>query len=318
MADPGGAPPQLSLKAKWLDFPATTRGILLMVASTIGFSLMHALVRHLSSELHPLQIVFFRNFFGTIFFIPIILKSGLSFLRTERLPMHLLRAGLNVLAMSTFFMALALSPLAQVNALAFTAPLFTAVLSVFFLGERFRARRWTAILLGFFGALIIIRPGVAAIDLGSIYTLVSAFIWALTMIVIRSLGSTESSMTTTGYVIIFLSILSLGPALYVWQTPQPLTWLILVLIALTGTSAQTMLAEALKTAETTAILPFDFLKIVWASALGYLLFAEVPTIYVFIGAFIIFTSGFYVAYRERQVTSKTEARPPTLGSGALD
>lgn len=280
-----------------------------MVLSTIGFSLMHVMVRYLSTDIHPLQIVFFRNLFGMILFVPLVLQSGLTFLKTERLPMHLLRATLNVLAMAAFFTALSLTPLATVNALAFTAPLFTALLSVFLLGERFRARRWTAIAFGFIGAVVIIRPGIAEIDLGSMLTLVSAFIWALTMIVIRSLGRTESSVTTTGYMIIFLSILSLGPALYVWETPQGAAWAILAFIGVTGTLAQILLAEALKTAETTAILPFDFLKIVWASSLGYLLFAEIPTVYVFVGAFIIFFSGFYVAYRERQIDKQNKATP---------
>lgn len=281
-----------------------------MVGSTLGFSIMHTAVRYLSAELHSLQIVFFRNLFGTMIFLPLIARSGLSFMATSRLPMHFLRAVLNVMAMAAFFMALSLTPLAEVNALAFSAPLFTAVLSVVLLGERIRARRWTAIVLGFAGALVIIRPGFVEIDLGAILTLASAFIWGLTMIVIRSLGRTESSLTTTGYMITFLSILSLGPALYVWQWPDWQAWAILLMIGLTGTMAQVLLAESLKTAETTAVLPFDFLKIVWASALGFLLFAEIPTLYTILGATIIFASSFYVAYRERQI-DKREAVHPT-------
>ena len=280
-----------------------------MVASTVGFSIMHTAVRYLSAELHPLQIVFFRNLFGMMMFLPLIARSGFSFMATQRLPMHFLRAVLNVMAMAAFFMALSLTPLAQVNALAFSAPLFTAVLSVVLLGERIRARRWTAIVMGFAGALVIIRPGFAEIDLGSLLTLVSAFIWGLTMIVIRSLGRTESSLTTTGYMITFLSVLSLVPALYVWQWPAWQAWVILLLIGLTGTVAQVLLAESLKTAETTAVLPFDFLKIVWASALGFLLFAEIPTLYTILGAAIIFASSFYVAYRERQIDKREAVRP---------
>lgn len=308
----GGAPSHQSFKAYWLNIPATSRGIILMILSTVGFSVMHTLVRYLSAEIHPFQIVFFRNLFGIVLFVPLVVRSGLSFMKTERLPMHLLRAALNVMAMAAFFMALSLTPLAKVNALAFTAPLFTAILTVVLLGERIRARRWSAIAFGFVGAIVIIRPGFAEIDLGSVLTLVSAFIWGLTMIAIRSLGRTESSVTTTGYMIIFLSIFSLGPAIYVWQTPQGAAWAILVLIGITGTCAQILLAEALKTAETTAILPFDFLKIVWAAGLGYLLFAEIPTIYVFIGAFIIFSSSFYVAYREGQIDKQT--KEPPVGS----
>ena len=120
----------------------------------------------------------------------------------------------------------------------------------------------------------------------------------------RLLGRTESSLTTTGYMILLLSILSLGPALTVWQTPQADAWAILLLIGITGTAAQIGLAEALKAAEMTVVLPFDFLKIVWASMLGFMLFTEVPTIYTWIGAAIIFISSFYVAYRERQVARK--------------
>lgn len=309
----GGAPPRLSLKdslkSRWLGLPATSRGIALMVVSTACFSIMHASVRYLSAELHPLQIVFFRNLFGMMIFLPVIARSGFSFMATGRLPMHLLRAALNVIALMTFFFALSMTPLARVNALAFSAPLFTALLSVVLLGERFKARRWTAIAFGFAGALVIIRPGFAEIDFGSLLTLASAFIWGLTMIVIRSLGRTESSLTTTGYMITFLSILSLGPALYVWQWPVGAAWAVLVLIGLSGTTAQILLAESLRTAETTAVLPFDFLKIVWASGLGFLLFAEIPTVYTLAGAAIIFASSFYVAWRERQVDKREAVRP---------
>ena len=291
-------------KTKWLNLSATSRGIILMTVSTMAFSVMHTAVRYLSAEMHPLQIVFFRNLFGMVLFVPLVMRGGFSFMHTKRLPMHLARAGLNVLAMAAFFMALSIAPLARVNALAFSAPLFTAILSVVILGERFRARRWSAIVFGFIGAVVILRPGAASIDLGSWLTLISAALWGMTMIVIRLLGRTESSLTTTGYMILLLSILSLGPALTVWQTPQADAWAILLLIGITGTAAQIGLAEALKAAEMTVVLPFDFLKIVWASMLGFMLFTEVPTIYTWIGAAIIFISSFYVAYRERQVARK--------------
>ncbi len=302
----GGPPLAKSLNDWWQALSAASRGIILMVVSTICFSIMHTAVRHLSAELHPLQIVFFRNLFGMIVFLPLVLRSGLSFMRTKRLPMHLARAGLNVCAMSAFFMALSMTPLARVNALSFTAPLFTAVLTVLLLGERFRARRWAAIFFGFVGTMVILRPGVISIDPGSWLTLLAAFAWGLTMIVIRSLGRTESSLTITGYMITFLSLFSLGPALYVWQWPQVNAWLVLLLIGISGTIAQILLAESLKTAETTVVLPFDFLKVVWASMLGFMLFTEVPTIYTWAGAAIIFASSFYVAYRERQVARQGE------------
>lgn len=276
-----------------------------MIASTIGFSCMHTEVRYLAlnSEMHPIQIAFFRNLFGMLVFMPLVFRHGLGFLRTERLPMHALRGILNVLAMFAFFTALGMTPLARVNAIAFSAPLFAAVLSVVILGERFQARRWTAIVFGFLGTLVILRPGVVAVDTGSLLVLASAGIWGVTMIVIRVLGRSESSLATTGYMNIFLTIFSLIPAIWLWHTPTGMAWFWLVVIGITGTLAQIALAEALKIAETTVVMPFDFLKIVWASLLGFIIFAEVPDIYTALGAAIIFTSTFYIAWRERQVSA---------------
>ena len=270
---------------------------------------MHAAVRYLSVELPPIQIAFFRNFFGMIVFLPLVLRHGLGFLRTERFPMHFLRAALNVVAMFAFFTALSMTPLARVNALAFTAPLFAAILSVVILGERFRARRWAAIVFGFAGTLVILRPGIAAIDVGSWLVLFSACVWGFTMIVIRLLGRTESSLTTTGYMNILLSLLSLGPALWVWEMPQGIAWFWLLVIGITGTTAQLALAESLKVAETTVIMPFDFLKIVWAAAFGFLLFAEVPDSFTWAGAALVFASTFYIAWRERVMTGRAAREP---------
>lgn len=283
----------------WGSLSPTTRGVILMAASTLGFSAMHAAVRYLSAELPPIQIAFFRNFFGMIIFLPLVWQNGFGFLHTKRFPLHLLRGVLNVVAMFAFFTALSLTPLARVNALAFTAPLFAAMLSVVILRERFRARRWAAIVLGFIGTLVILRPGLATVDLGSWLVLFSAGVWGFTMIVIRILGRTESSMTTTGYMNLLLSLLSLGPALYVWQMPQGAAWFWLLVIGISGTASQLALAEALKVAETTAIMPFDFLKIIWAAMFGFLLFAEIPDLFIWIGAAIIFASTFYIAWRER-------------------
>jgi len=259
---------------------------------------MHATIRSIAADLHPFQIAFFRNFFGLLIFVPILIRTGPGFLRTSQFPLHVTRAVLNVLAMLTFFTALSLIPLAKVTAIAFSAPLFAALLAVIVLGERFRVRRWLALVIGFVGTLLILRPGLLAVDLGSILVLASAGLWGVTMIVIKILARRESSLAITGYMSILLSVLSLGPALYVWQTPEPTTWLWLLFIGLAGTLAQVALAESLKLGETTVVMPFDFLKLVWAIALGFILFAEFPDVLTIVGAATIFFSSFYIAYRE--------------------
>ncbi|MEC9367409.1 MAG: DMT family transporter [Pseudomonadota bacterium] len=307
MPDSGWARSQDSAKSYWRALPANARGIIVILFSTVCFSAMHAAVRHVSAELSPIQIAFFRNLFGVIAFLPLISMHGLTFMRTRRLPMHLLRAGLNVLAMFAFFTAISITPLARVNALAFSAPLFTALLAVAVLGERFHVRRWSAIAIGFTGTLIVLRPGLGVVDSGSLLALASAAIWGVTMIVIKLLGRTESSATITGYMCLLLSLLSFFPALYVWRTPSAEAWMWLVFIGVVGTFAQMSLAEALKQADTTVVLPFDFMKLVWASMLGYLLFSEVPDIFTFLGALVIFASSFYLAYREGRQPGKAAA-----------
>ena len=223
---------------------------------------MHVLVRYVSSELHPIQISFFRNAFGLLVFAPWLMKYGLGVMSTKRLGLHCVRAVLNVAAMFAYFTALSITPLARVTALGFTAPIFAALLSVVLLGERFRFRRWAALIIGFAGTLVILRPGVQAIDLGSMLVLISAVLWGVTMIVIKVLARTETSMTITGYMNLFLTILSFGPALYFWQMPRAETWIWLLLIGVTGTLAQVALAQALKEAEAGVVMPFDFLKLV--------------------------------------------------------
>ena len=137
-----------------------------MLFSTVCFSAMHAAIRHVVAELPPVQVAFFRNFFGLLIFLPIAMQSGFGFLRTSKLHLHVVRAVMNVAAMFMFFTALSLIPLAKVTALSFTAPLFIAVMGVVILGERMRVRRWTATVLGFVGMLIIVRPGMAELELG--------------------------------------------------------------------------------------------------------------------------------------------------------
>ena len=271
-----------------------------MIASTVLFAMMHVMIRYLSDQLHPFQIAFFRNLFGLMVFLPIIWRHGPGLFRTQRLPMHGVRALFNVVAMLSFFYALSVAPLARVTSLSFTAPLFAAVLSVLLLGERFRLRRWSAIVVGFIGTLVILRPGVIPIDTGSILTLISSIFWACTMIVIKHLARTESSLTITGYMSLTMSVLSFGPALYVWINPtmNALVWL--MAIALTGTVAQIAFAQSLKEAETTAVMPFDFLKLVWVSIFGAMIFSEIPDMLTWAGAIIVFAAGFYIAWREHQ------------------
>ncbi len=278
-----------------------------MIASTVAFAGMHALIRYVSDDVHPFQIAFFRSFFGLVVFAPWIVRSGLGVFATQRLPLHVLRSAMNVVAMFMFFTSLSLSPLARVTALGFTAPIFAALMSVILLKERFRFRRWAALICGFAGTLVILRPGVLVIDLGSVLVLGSALIWGLTLIVIKMLGRTESSVTITAYMNLLLTVFAFVPTLFVWTTPSLEVWFWLLVIGISGTLAQVAIAEALRQADASTVMPFDFLKLIWAAFLGYFMFAETVDAFTWAGAAIVVGSTIYLAYREAQV-----AREPIL------
>lgn len=278
-----------------------------MCFSTIAFSVMHALVRFVSQELPPVQVAFFRNVFGLAVLMPLLIRSRFAMLRTSRISLHAARGIINILAMFMFFTALSLTPLATVTALSFTAPVFMAFLSVLFLGERFHIYRWLAIAFGFAGMLIILRPGIIPLDTGALLVTGSALLWAVAMMQIKILSRTDSSITIVAYMGIFLCLFSIGPAIWVWQPVswENLAWM--ALIGLCGSLAQVSLSQAFKETDPTALMPFDFLKLIWTALIGMLVFSEIPDIYTWIGGAVIFSSGLLIAYRE-----KTRGQRPSL------
>jgi len=280
-------------------------GIGLMIIATVLFSVMHASIKHMSSNMHPFEIAFFRNLFGLLVIAPWFIKYGLEPLKTKKIKLHLARSFFNVIAMLSFFYALSIAPLADVASLAFTAPLFASILAVFFLKEIIGIKRMIAIILGFIGAIIVIDPVYSSINNGHILTLLSASVWSISLIIIKILGRTESSVTITSYMVIIMIPLSGFAAYFYWETPTIHDLIFLAIIGISGTAAQMLLAQALRQGDTSIIMPFDFLKLIWAVGIGYLFFFEVPSLNTWLGSIIIFLSTIYIANRER-VLSKNK------------
>ena len=310
------APENLSLKSTLSSLAAgmsgNLRGLVWMVGSTVLATAMLAAVRHVSAGIHPFEIAFFRQVFGLVVLLPWILHYGLAPFRTRLLRLHGLRAAFNLVAMLAYFTAVAAIPLAEVTALAFVAPIFATILAVLFLGEVVRLRRWAAILFGFAGVMVVLRPGVAVMQAGSMLVLFSAATWACALIVIKTLSRTESSLTITIYMSLLMAPFSLIPAIFVWQWPdlEQLGWL--AATGALGTAAQLMLVQALKQAETQVVMPADFLKLIWAAVLGYLLFEQTPNSFIWLGGAMIFVSTSYIAWREHQLrkSESPAAEPP--------
>ncbi len=298
-------------------------GMTLITASAIGFSCMHAVVRHVAEGvgdgpgLHSFEIAFFRNLFGLAVLLPFFLRRGLAVLHTRRIGLHLLRGTLQVGSMLMFFTAITITPLAQVSALSFTAPLFASVGALVFLGERPRARRIAALLLGFCGALMILRPGVIPFERGSALVIASSLVWAIALLVIKRLTATESSLTLTAWMGIVLTPLSLISAIPFWSWPSPVELGWLALLGTLGASSQFVMTEAFRVADATTVLPLDFSRLLWASLLGYFLYAETPGVWTWAGGVLIFGSATYIAYRESAGQRRRDAALATEPAAAL-
>ncbi|MDP7666606.1 MAG: DMT family transporter [Rhodospirillales bacterium] len=295
---------------RWIsELPGTLRGIgLILLAGMLGTAMM-VLVRLLGADLHPFEINFFRTVFSLLILAPVVLRHGLRHLRTPRLGLHALRGLINGCAQLSLFMALVMIPLAQISALSFTAPLFTTVTAVIVLGEVIRVRRITALAVGFAGTWLILRPGVVAVELGSLLALLGSLGRNVTMILIKILSRTDSAISITFYGTLFISPIALIAAIPFWQTPTlvELGWL--VAIAVLATLVHLCFNQAIKEADLTVLLPFNFAGLIWAAITGYLVFAEMPTIWTWVGGAIIFISGTYLVIRESRLSGAPGAAP---------
>lgn len=269
-----------------------------MLGSTLLAAVMNSAARHVTETVHPFELVFFRNLFSLIFILPILWRIGFVALRTNRLWMHTGRASLNVVNMMLWFTAISLAPLAEVVALGFTAPIFATILGVLIVKEVVGVRRWSAIIVGFIGAVVVLQPGFDTVQTGHGLVLLATMMWASILLIIKSLSRTDSSITIVAYMSILMTPLSLIPALFVWVWPtwNELAWL--ALIGVCGGAAQYLLAQSFHEADISVVMPFDFAKLVWIALIAYIAFAEVPTWTTWLGGAIIFASGLYIARRE--------------------
>ncbi|MDP6604327.1 MAG: DMT family transporter [Rhodospirillales bacterium] len=271
----------------------------LMVLSSLVNTSVFGLVKYVSAEIHPFEIVFFRSLFGFVTLSPILIRHGLSPLRTRHFGLYVVRVFFSISTTLAIWMALSLAPLAKVTAISFSQPLFATVLAALFIGEAIRARRITALAVGFLGTLIIVRPGIGTLDAGSILAVVGAACSATTVIFIRVLSRTDSTTTLTLYSTILGAPLSFMAAVWFWKTPtlEQLGWLALIGVA--GVIGQLLFTQAYKLADVAVVSPATFTRLIWAALIGYVVFAEVPDRWVWLGGGLIFAAVTYITYRER-------------------
>lgn len=269
-----------------------------MLAAAFFSSTMNGAIRHLSSDLHPFEIAFFRNLFGLIVLLPALLRTGLVPLRTQKLPLHALRGLFNVGAMMSFFLGVSMTPLATVAALSFTSPLFATLLAASLLGERVRHGRIAGLAIGFAGMLVILRPGLAVIDPATPIVLLSALTFAVVIVIGKRLAGVE---TPEGIVLqlTFWSIpLSALPAAWVWVWPsaEQLVWL--AALGLAAWANIYGISRALQAGDASLAMAFDFLRLPAVALVGFFAYAERPDPLTWIGAAVIVAGVVHVTRAE--------------------
>lgn len=274
-------------------------GILYMVSSTVVFAGVNALVKW-EVALYPVgEVAFFRSVFSLIpCYLLILPRTGLAVLRTEHLFAHVKRAVSQFCSMTSLFIAFKFMPLAGAIAINFSAPLFTTLLSILVLKERVGVHRWSALLLGFMGVVVVTRPGPGLLHSGALFALANAVLISTVAIAIRRMSRTESTETLTFYQLSFITcftalLLPFGFALPTWHDA-----LFLAVAGLGNGVAQYWWTKALHLAPPSAVTPFNYLSLVWATIIGFLVWGDAPTRRLVLGSAIVVGSGLYILWRE--------------------
>jgi drug/metabolite transporter (DMT)-like permease len=275
--------------------------MMVMFGATMIMAVMHTLVRHLGQELPIWEVVFFRNLFGLLVVMPLVLREGVGKLISKKPLWHVGRSFIGIAAMWLWFYSLSVVPIAEATALSFTSVIFGSIAAAIFLGERMRLRRWSAVLVGFLGAMVILRPGFQDLSAGMVTVLVSSVFWALGVILIKHLSRWDSVVCIVALNQILLTGISAIPAYLVW-VPLSLQQLgLLLCVGACATFGNIAMTTAFKWGEASAVFPVDFSRLLWAAMLGYFVFAEVPDVWTWSGGLIIFASTAYITFREAQV-----------------
>lgn len=253
----------------------------------------------------PFQVVFLRVAFAWVTLAPLVLLHGKSFAKTTHWPLYGIRAVTGSIAMLCWFSALALISVGEVTAISFLAPLFATIGAALFLGEIVRLRRWAATIVGLLGALVILRPGIVELSLGSWLAVASAIAMGISTVFIKRLADGDHPDK-----VVFLSTtlqapLTLIPALLVWQWPEPGLWPYLIAMGPLGTLGHVTLTRAFAAAEASFTMSFDFIRLPFAVAFGFAVFGEIIDLWTWAGAAIIFASSLFIVHREAQLKRRT-------------
>jgi drug/metabolite transporter (DMT)-like permease len=275
------------------------RGIGFMVASTVVFAGVNAIVK-LEVARYPVgEVAFYRALFALVAAAVMILpRTGIAVFRTRRYLAHLQRGVSQFGSMTCMFFAFSLMSLGSAVAIGFAAPLFTTLLSIVILKERVGVHRWSALVVGFVGVIIVTEPGRGTFQVGALFALANAVLISSVAVAIRRMSATESTETLTIYQMMVITVCTLTLLPFGFKPP---TWLDAGALALAGLGngvAQYWWTRSLSLAPPSAVVPFNYLSLVWATLLGFAIWGDVPTPHLLAGAVVVVCSGLYILWRE--------------------
>ena len=284
-------------------------GFLYMFMSICAFSLMDVIVKW--SVDYPIgQVLFFRGFFGIIFYFFIIPKERLhDFYKTERPGLHTLRCISGLIALVAIFIALRKLPLATVVSISFAAPIFTTIFSIFLLSEKVGIFRWLAVIIGFIGILVITEPGISSLNIYYIFPIIFCLGLSYVAITIRQLSTTEPVWLISFYFSLSITLLSFLTIPQGWVIPSFKDFILLSFVGIFGGVANLWLGQSYKYSEVSLVTPLKYLALVFAIIFGYLIWEEIPTIKTLAGALLVIISTLIIfrreIYNKKIITSKT-------------
>jgi len=282
---------------RWMTIPGNVRGSLIVLIASMVSVVMSALIKQVGQNIPVVEILFIRQLLVLMIISPVILRNLDTVFTTGVFRLHFTRSLLSVVAMFTGFTAVVHLPLAEVTAISFVRTLFTTVLAIFFLKEVVGIRRWSSVVIGFIGVLVIVRPDSDNINAFALLALISALFVSCINIVMRKLSQIDNPSTIMAYQSIFVTLVMAVPTVFLWVTPTFEEAFFVLLIGGLMSMMQWLFIQAFKAGEAAAIAPMEYARLIFAAVIGIIFFAEVPTAWTLSGAGIIMASTLYTMHR---------------------
>lgn len=285
-------------KARWAKLSPNVRGAGFVVTGAFVLIVMASMVKHLGQSLPSFEVLFVRFFAGLIVILPVVWRAGFGVLRTDRISAHALRGFVGFMGNLCFFFALVNMAIADTVTIQFSRPIIMVVIAAVVLHETVGWRRALMAVVGFSGVIMITRPFGAGFEPWAIVALGGTFFGTMVVLTIKLLSRTESTLTIMFYFAAFTTLFAAIPAFIVWVPPTLEQWALLALTGTLGIIGQSMFTHGVKLGETSFVMPFDYLRIVYSFIIGFIFFAELPSAWSFTGAAVIIASSIYLVRTE--------------------